>query len=95
MGPSTRAGCDALCRGNMPCGMLGPPAGCETSAKFLSSLAAQIEGKEPEEIDHPRPDPRPLGTFTAIACRRRAAAQDVGEGGLRPRVVPNGGTFHG
>jgi len=67
MGPSTRAGCEALCvEGNMPCtGCFGPTSRVrDQGSKFLSSLAAQIEGKEPEEIDRILAQiPDPLGTF--------------------------------
>ncbi len=67
MGPSTRAGCEALCvSGNMPCtGCFGPTSRVrDQGSKFLSSLAAQAEGKEPEEIERVLARiPDPLGTF--------------------------------
>jgi F420-non-reducing hydrogenase small subunit len=84
MGPSTRAGCDALCvAGNMPCtGCFGPTSRVrDQGAKFLSSLAAQIEGKEPEEIDRVLAQiPDPLGTFyryslPASPLRRRKMSE--------------------
>lgn len=80
MGPSTRAGCEALCvEGNMPCtGCFGPTSRVrDQGAKFLASLAAQIDGKEPEEIERILAQiPDPLGTFyryslPASALRRR------------------------
>jgi len=80
MGPSTRAGCEALCvEGNMPCtGCFGPTSRVrDQGAKFLASLAAQVDGKEPEEIERILAQiPDPLGTFyryslPASALRRR------------------------
>jgi F420-non-reducing hydrogenase small subunit len=84
MGPATRAGCEALCvSGNMPCtGCFGPTSRVrDQGAKFLSSLAAQVEGKEPAEIERILAQiPDPLGTFyryslPASSLRRRKIAE--------------------
>jgi F420-non-reducing hydrogenase small subunit len=84
MGPATRAGCEALCvQGNMPCtGCFGPTSRVrDQGAKFLSSLAAQVEGKEPQEIDRILAQiPDPVGTFyryslpASLLKRRRVKA---------------------
>jgi F420-non-reducing hydrogenase small subunit len=84
MGPATRAGCEALCvQGNMPCtGCFGPTSRVrDQGAKFLSSIAAQVEGKDTPEIDRILGQiPDPLGTFyryslpASLLHRRRMPA---------------------
>jgi len=84
MGPATRAGCEALCiSGNMPCtGCFGPTSRVkDQGAKFLSALASQVEGKEPEQIESVLAGiPDPVGTFYryslpgSLLHRKKAAA---------------------
>ncbi len=67
LGPATRAGCEAVCPGGgMPCsGCFGPSSRVrDQGAKFLSSLCANVAGKEEKEIDETLAGiPDPVGTF--------------------------------
>jgi F420-non-reducing hydrogenase small subunit len=67
MGPATRGGCEALCiKGNMPCtGCFGPTSRVkDQGAKMVSSLAANVEGREEDEIDRALAGiPDAVGTF--------------------------------
>ncbi len=67
MGPATRSGCGAVCvSGNMPCtGCFGPTSRVrDQGAKILSSLCANIEAKDEDEIDETLEGvPDPVGTF--------------------------------
>ena len=67
MGPATRGGCEALCvKGNMPCtGCFGPTSRVkDQGAKLLSSLAANIEAENDQDIlDVLYSIPDPVGTF--------------------------------
>jgi F420-non-reducing hydrogenase small subunit len=71
MGPATRAGCEALCiSGNMPCtGCFGPTSRVkDQGAKFLSSVASQVDSNEPAEIERILAGiPDPVGTFYRYA----------------------------
>jgi F420-non-reducing hydrogenase small subunit len=67
MGPGTRGGCEALCPGgNMPCsGCFGPTSRVrDQGAKMLSSLCANVAGKDEKEIGKNLAGiPDPVGTF--------------------------------
>lgn len=67
MGPATRGGCEALCiQGNMPCtGCFGPTSRVrDQGAKFLSSIAAQVNSNEEKEIEQIFSRiPDPVGTL--------------------------------
>ncbi len=67
MGPATRGGCEAACTsGGMPCtGCFGPTSRVrDQGAKALSSLCANIAGKEEKEIAQTLAGiPDPVGTF--------------------------------
>ena len=67
MGPATRDGCDFPCiKGNMPCrGCYGPPEGVEDQgAKLLSAIAAIIDVKTPEDVQHAMESiADPVGTY--------------------------------
>lgn len=67
MGPATRGGCEALCiQGNMPCtGCFGPTSRVrDQGAKFLSSIAAQVNSNEEKEIEQILSRiPDPVGTL--------------------------------
>ena len=67
LGPATRAGCEAACTcGGMPCsGCFGPTSRVrDQGAKILSSLCANIAGKEEKEISATLAGiPDPVGTF--------------------------------
>jgi F420-non-reducing hydrogenase small subunit len=70
-GPATRSGCGALCiNGNMPCsGCFGPTSRVrDQGAKLLSSLCANISGRDETEISRTLDGiPDPLGTFYRYA----------------------------
>jgi F420-non-reducing hydrogenase small subunit len=67
LGPATRGGCEAPCtRGNMPCtGCFGPTSRVrDQGAKMLSSLCANVAGKDEKEFDAILAGiPDPVGTF--------------------------------
>jgi F420-non-reducing hydrogenase small subunit len=67
LGPATRGGCEAACiRGGMPCsGCFGPTSRTrDQGAKVLSSLCANVAGKEEGEIAATLAGiPDPVGTF--------------------------------
>ncbi len=67
MGPATRGGCEAVCTsGGMPCtGCFGPTSRVrDQGAKALSSICANIAGKEEKEIAQTVAGiPDPVGTF--------------------------------
>ena len=71
LGPATRGGCNAQCpAGNMPCtGCFGPTSRVQDQgAKILSSLAANVAGRTPEEIEPTLQGiPDPVGTFYRYA----------------------------
>ena len=74
MGPATRSGCAAQCpAGNMPCtGCFGPTSRVrDQGAKILSSLCANIAGKEEAEINTTLEGiPDPVGTFYRYGLAR-------------------------
>jgi len=67
LGPATRAGCEAACTsGGMPCsGCFGPTSRVrDQGAKMMSSLCAQVAGKERDQIAATLAGiPDPVGTF--------------------------------
>jgi len=67
LGPATRAGCEAACTsGGMPCsGCFGPTSRVrDQGAKIMSSLCAQVAGKESQQIVATLAGiPDPIGTF--------------------------------
>ena len=85
MGPSTRAGCEALCiSGNMPCsGCFGPTSRVrDQGAKMLSSLCSNISENDEAGIDKILDGiPDPVGTFyrygLATSLLRKKITEDV------------------
>lgn len=82
MGPATRGGCEAPCtRGNMPCsGCFGPTSRVrDQGAKMLSSICANIVGKDEAEIDKVLSGiPDPVGTFYRYGLAKSLLRRKVG-----------------
>jgi F420-non-reducing hydrogenase small subunit len=81
MGPATRGGCEAPCiGGNMPCsGCFGPTSRVrDQGAKMLSSLCANVAGKEEKDINGVLSGiPDPVGTFYRYALARSLLRRKV------------------
>jgi F420-non-reducing hydrogenase small subunit len=81
LGPATRGGCEAVCtRGNMPCsGCFGPTSRVrDQGAKILSSLAANVAGKEEPEINKVLAGiPDPVGTFYRYGLAKSLLRRNV------------------
>lgn len=81
MGPSTRAGCEAVCpSGNMPCtGCFGPTSRVrDQGAKMLSSICANVAPKTEKEINTVLDGiPDPVGTFYRYGLARSILRRKV------------------
>ncbi len=82
MGPATRAGCEAACTsGGMPCtGCFGPTSRVrDQGAKALSSICANVAGKEETEITQTLAGiPDPVGTFYRYGLAKSLLRRKVG-----------------
>ncbi len=82
MGPATRAGCEAACTsGGMPCsGCFGPTSRVrDQGAKALSSICANVAGKEEKEICQTLAGiPDPVGTFYRYGLAKSLLRRKVG-----------------
>ncbi len=81
LGPATRGGCESACiSGGMPCsGCFGPTSRVrDQGAKILSCLSANVEAREPGEIEAVLAGiPDPVGTFYRYGLARSILRRDV------------------